>query len=332
MSTNMMTEQKNYTLGMTEVEARQVAEIRGKMVLARQFPRDPNEALSRILAECENVKLAEVAMYSFPRGDTEVKGPSIRLAEVVASHWGNFTCGVTELEQRHGESTVKAYAWDLETNYSDEKTFTVPHIRQTKRGNYPLTDPRDIYELVANQGARRKRACIFSVIPAYLTEAATEKCDAVLNDHIKAGDITKIREKMLNEFAKLDENITAEVIAAKMGKDFDKLGSKDIVKLKRLYAAINDGFVKASVAFDLGPHANAPDSTELSENAKKTNEILFGGGEKAPARTKLLKAEPSAEEPPETIPTDDTESGEQSIPDDELPDFMKPAEEAQAGE
>ena len=105
-----MNNEKNYSLGMSEVEARQVAEIRGKMVLARQFPRDPQASLRRILIECENPKLAEAATYSFPRGDSEVKGPSIRLAEVIAST-GELYLRRNELG-RSGERLVKSYAWD----------------------------------------------------------------------------------------------------------------------------------------------------------------------------------------------------------------------------
>ena len=272
-----MQNQKNYSLGMTEIEARQLAEIKGKMVLAKQFPRDPNESLQRIITECQNIKLAEVATYSFPRGDSEVKGPSIRLAEVIASHWGNFTCGVTELEQRTGESTVKAYAWDLETNYSDEKVFTVPHVRSTRKGNSQLTDPRDIYELVANQGARRKRACIFSVIPAYLVETATEECQRVLEDSMNKEGLEAVRVKMLSVFQALDENITREVMETKIGKPFDTFNSKDIVKLRNLYNAIKDGFVKVSVAFDLG---KSPDEPTLGEDdAAKMDEVknIFDG-------------------------------------------------------
>jgi hypothetical protein len=41
----------------------------------------------------------------------------------------------------------------LETNTRREVTFQVPHIRYTKKGGYRLEDPRDIYEMVANQGA-----------------------------------------------------------------------------------------------------------------------------------------------------------------------------------
>lgn len=267
---------KDYSVGMTEVESRQLAEVKGKMVLAKQFPRDPQVALKRILVECENMKLAEAAVYSYPRGGQEVKGPSIRLAEVIASHWGNFTCGVTELEQRHGESTVKAYAWDLETNYSDEKVFTVKHIREKKTGNQKLTDPRDIYELVANQGARRKRACIFSVIPTYLIESAVEACEQVVERNVEGGNIEEARTKMLNAFQKLDENITKEALERKIGKEFDKFGSKDIVRLKHLYAAIKDGFVKASAAFDFG-QPEAPTVSEADQSAIDAANDLFSG-------------------------------------------------------
>ena len=273
-----MSENKNYTLGMSEVEARQLAEIRGKMVLARQFPRDPNASLQRILIECENLKLAEAATYSYPRGDTEVKGPSIRLAEVIASHWGNFTCGVTELEQRSGESTVKAYAWDLESNYSDEKVFTVPHARSTKRGNYTLTDPRDIYEHVANQGARRKRACIFSVIPTYLVEAAVEKCNETLEASMNKEGLEAVRAKMLSVFQALDENITKEVLETKIGKPFDTFNSKDIVKLRNLYNAIKDGFVKPAAAFDFGKDPNEPElDAQDAEKVEELNKSIFAG-------------------------------------------------------
>ena len=96
--------------------------------------------MKRILNECQRPALAEAAVYSYSRGNSEVRGASIRLAEVVARNWGNFDSGVVELEQRNGESTIKTYAWDLESNYRDEKIFTVKHLRDTKKGTYALTD------------------------------------------------------------------------------------------------------------------------------------------------------------------------------------------------
>ena len=128
-------------------ESKQLSEIKGKMFLARQFPRDPEQSLQNVLMECKRPKLAEAAQYEYPKGDSVVTGPSIRLVEVLARHWGNIDSGVAEIDTHSDHTVVKAYAWDLENNVSDEKTFTVQHVRTTKRGSYKLTDERDIYEM-----------------------------------------------------------------------------------------------------------------------------------------------------------------------------------------
>lgn len=271
---DFLAQAKNNTLGATEVEARQLAEMKSKIFLAKQFPRDQQECLEKILNECQITKIAESAIYSYPRGDTEVKGPSIRLAEVIARNWGNFTSGVTELDNRNGESVVKTYAWDLETNFSDEKIFTVKHERVTKKGTYALTDPRDIYELVANQGARRKRACIFAIIPSHVVDMAMEQCQKTLEESLAEEKIETVREKMLEAFGKLSENITKEVLEAKIGKPFDKFNTKDIIKLRNLYNAINDGFVKADVAFGLAKEVVV--NEEDDQRLEAINGTLFG--------------------------------------------------------
>ncbi|MFH1740974.1 MAG: hypothetical protein ABIH23_18380, partial [bacterium] len=139
------------------LSSREMQEVKGMVFMAKQFPRDEELAEKRILKACERVALAEQSAYEFPRGREKTTGPSIRLAEAIAQNWGNMDFGITELEQRNGESVVLARAWDLETNTRASKVFTVPHIRATRNGNYKLTDPRDIYEMVANQGARRLR-------------------------------------------------------------------------------------------------------------------------------------------------------------------------------
>ena len=96
--------------------SRQAQEVQGAMVIAKRFPRDEVESFNRIMQSCKRKSLAESAMYEYPRGGTKVSGPSIRLAEAMAQNWGNIDFGITELEQKNGESQVMAYAWDLETN------------------------------------------------------------------------------------------------------------------------------------------------------------------------------------------------------------------------
>lgn len=188
--------------------------------------------------------MAENATYVYDRGDSKVEGASIRLAEVVARHWGNFNCGVIEVERRSGESTVKAFAWDLESNYYDEKVFTVSHWRDTKAGGYALTKDRDIYEKVANDAARRKRACIMAVIPAYVFDEAIDACTATVKNSMAGEPIEETREKLFEAFQTLKEDITKEQLVGIVSdkKKFDQIDTNDIIKLRRLYLAIKEGF------------------------------------------------------------------------------------------
>lgn len=258
-------------------ESKALSEIKGKIVLARQFPRDVNWSVQQVLQECKRPELAESAMYEFPRGDSVVKGPSIRLVEVLARHWGNIDCGVNEIESGDGSTVIKTYAWDLETNVCDEKTFSVKHERSTKHGSYKLTDERDVYEAVANKGARRKRACLLAVMPGWYVDAAVKACEETLAQSITAGkSMGEVIDAICDAFREFD--ISPAQISAKLGKDVDKLSQNDVVKLRHLYSAIKDGFVKPQDAF--GPagadKAALPSDTE-AENLSKLNEKISGG-------------------------------------------------------
>lgn len=258
-------------------ESKQLSEIKGKMFLARQFPRDPEQSLQNVLMECQRPKLAEAAQYEYPKGDSVVTGPSIRLVEVLARHWGNIDSGVAEIDTHSDHTVVKAYAWDLENNVSDEKIFTVQHVRTTKRGSYKLTDERDIYEMVANKAARRKRSCLLAVMPGWYVEAALDACNETLRNSVTNGKtIEEVREAVVTAFAEF--GVSPDNIAAKLSRPIDKLDPNDIVKLRHLYAAIKDGFVKAQDAFDLSASTPEDLPSEEEENALEAlNRELTGG-------------------------------------------------------
>lgn len=258
-------------------ESKELSEIKGKMFLARQFPRDPDYSLQAVLRECKRKELAEAATYEFPRGDSVVKGPSIRLVEVLARHWGNIDCGITEVDTRDGMTTIKCFAWDLQTNVADEKTFTVKHERSTKKGSYKLTDERDIYEAVANKGARRKRACLLAVMPGWYVDEALRACEETLTASISDGkSMEEVIGTVVSAFSEF--GINPEQISEKLGKDVDKLSKNDVVKLRHLYSAIKDGFVKPADAFGL-PAASAPELPSYDEGSAldALNQQIMGG-------------------------------------------------------
>ena len=220
---------------------RQAQEVQAAMVVAKTFPRNQGESMNRILEACTRPTLAENATYTYNRGGTEIVGPSIRLAECIAQNWGNIDFGFMELERKAAESTVQAYAWDLETNTRRSLLFSVKHKRDTKNGSYAITEDRDIYELIANQAQRRVRACILALIPGDVIDAAMSQCDATLKAQNKGENVQETVSKIIAAFAEFD--ITADQIRGYIGKNIEAFNEKDVVHLRRVYTSLKDGIV-----------------------------------------------------------------------------------------
>lgn len=226
---------------------REIAEVQAALVIAKRFPRDQKSACDRILNTCARPALAELAIYQYSKGGTDVTGPSIRLAEAVAQNWGNMLTGVTEISRGAGASECLAYAWDLETNFRDEKRFHVSHWRDTKKGGYVIKDEREIYELVANMGARRKRACILAVIPKDVIELAQQQCEVTMRTSIEiTPDLIK------NLLSKFDEfGVSKKQIEARIQRTIDVITPAQIVNLRKVFNSIRDGMSTAQDWFEV---------------------------------------------------------------------------------
>lgn len=233
---------------MVAVEQQRVmAEVQAQMMMARANPRDPIFAMDRILNACTRPGLAEAAIYQYSRGGTDISGPSIRLAEAMAQSWGNIKTSVRELEQRDGASTVQAIAWDLETGYSADKVFQVPHVRYTKSGGAKrLEDPRDVYEAVSNNAARRLRACILAVIPGDVAEAAVLQCETTMKT--TADTSPEAMQKMVGAFEKF--GVSRAQIEVRIQRRLDAIQPAQVVSLRKIYASLHDGMSTPADWFD----------------------------------------------------------------------------------
>jgi len=247
---------------------RELAEVQGMIVLAKKFPRDEKRAMDKILNACSRPGMAEVAVYEYSRGGSPVTGPTIRVAEMIAQNWGNIQFGIRELEQRNGESTVEAFAWDLETNTRQSKVFQVPHLRYTRNGTKMLSDPRDVYELVANNGARRLRACILGVIPGDVVEAATRQCEVTMRTKI---EITQETLKHLVE-AFAEYQVTKEQLEARIQRRLDTITPAQLLSLRKIFNSLKDEMSKPEDWFPAAPAA--PESNgDGKPNGKKKSKL-----------------------------------------------------------
>lgn len=228
---------------------RAIQEVQAAMVIAKRFPRNPIKSMDEIINACTRPTLAAAAIYSYPRGGQEVSGPSIRLAEAVAQNWGNIQWGIRELSSNKDGSTIEAYAWDVESNTKQVKTFSVEHVRYSRAGGITkLVDPRDKYEVVANQGARRLRACILGVIPGDVIEAAVNQCLAT--QHANIDTSTEGIKKMLDVFEK-HFCVSQKLIETRIGKRVEAIVPAQMQQLLNIAQSMKDGMSKPSDWFDV---------------------------------------------------------------------------------
>jgi len=251
--------------------SREMAEVQGQILLAKRFPRDYAEVESRIMNACLRPGLAAVACYEYARGGQNVKGASIRLAEAMAQNYGNLSFGIRELEQSGGESTCEAFAWDMETNVRQVKIFHVSHKRVSKKNGQEvvtlLTDPRDIYEMVANSGARRLRACILSIIPGDLVDMAVEACEKTMLK--KDGEVTpEVIKKMLEWFAA--NGVSQDVIERFIQRSVDSITPALMGRLRKIMVGMKDGMGTARDYFG----SAMDDPKDKGERPKSSTSLL----------------------------------------------------------
>lgn len=262
--------------------AREIARIQGEIYMAKQFPRNYQQALVNIQAVCSRPSLASSAVYQYAKGGTQVYGPSIRLAEQLARCWGNVRSGWETQEELPERCVVRTYAYDVETNVQAERIFTVPMIRHTRQGDVKLTDPRDRYEMCANQAARRLRACILEVLPVDIIDYAVDQCKQTIESNVRITPETGTQ--LVDAFKKFGVNKAQ--IEALIQRHLDALDARSYLRLQTIWTSLSDGSGKPDDFFDM---------SIVEEKVPEKRQSLL----KKPAQAKPAPA-PQAKQEPQT--------------------------------
>lgn len=246
---------------MTPALMREMATVYSQMAMAQARPRNMADIQNRLMNICARESLAAVSTYAYAKGGTDVSGPSIRLAEAIASAYGNFKYGFEVTERSNGNSKVRAYAFDMETNTQAERIYDVPHWRDTKSGGYQITESREIYELEANMSARRMRACILEIIPKDVVDFALEQCNNTLSTKL---NLTPERiSSMVASFKEF--GVTKEMIEDFIQRKVETIHKTQFIRLRNIYGSLRDGMASPEDFFDMKPNDTLPKKEEKSE-------------------------------------------------------------------
>jgi hypothetical protein len=119
------------------------ARIQAAYIMAMNKPRNEDEARIKILNACKRPAFAERVEFSKPVGKMKIKGPSIRLAELVLREWENIYSDTQVIYEDDTVRRVRVSIIDLETNAQFSKEV---QIRKTVERKKP-----DGYEIVGER-------------------------------------------------------------------------------------------------------------------------------------------------------------------------------------
>ena len=223
------------------------AELDIQISTAKAFPRSQqgfvDKAIEMVTMSRET---AESSMYCLIRngreGKTEIKGASIRLAEIAASSWGNIHAATRIIENDGRFITAQAVAWDMENNV---KIST--EVKRKITGKTGQLFSEDMQVVTGNAAASiALRNAILKVIPKALVDMVY---DAAVKHAI--GDqktFTSRRQEIFNRFNKM--GIENQRIFEFFNKtSLEEFNQDDIVDLIGIGTSIKEGTLKIDKAF-----------------------------------------------------------------------------------
>jgi hypothetical protein len=233
-------------------------EIDTQIATAKQFPRDIAKFKKNALAMIQGDKdLAASCTYHLTRkkkegGQAVIEGPSIRLAEVVMSTWGNMRTAARINDYDEKWIYTQAFSHDLETNVRVEI-----EVKRKITGRDKKTYSDD---MIQTTGAAAMsiaiRNAIFKVVPfSYVNELRKQAQKIALGT---GGKKEKEKEKWLAYFESEHEVSRARVFAKFEVKNKGEMKEDHFHTLMGIHTALQEGSTTIEQEFPI----QAPESTD----------------------------------------------------------------------
>lgn len=262
-----------------QADALERANVDSQVATAKRYPRSIKRSIDNsIVMATMDAETAQSCGYALPRGGKPVTGPSVHLAKIIVSNWGNMRTEARVVQVTDKQVISRGTAWDLETNVAS--AFEVRRSIVDKRGNRFSDDMITVTGNAANSIAYRN--AVFAVIPKAVTDkvykAAQEYLTGDLSD---AAKLLKRRTDAINYF-KDEWGITEEEVVKLCGKQtVNQIKADEIALLLGMVQSLKDGDTTVDELMKPVRGSKEAKAKRLSEAAGKalgnTGSTLFEG-------------------------------------------------------
>jgi hypothetical protein len=260
------------------------SEVEAQLDAAHRYPR----SITRFLKEAQALatvtqEVAESCIYSLPRDGKIIAGPSVRLAEISSSAYGNLHVGARIVDVEERDIVAQGIAWDLEKNL--RVTLEVKR-RIVNRNGRRFSD--DMIIVTGNAAASiALRNAIFRVIPRSYINSIYDRARMVAVGNAQTLDAR--RAQVLERLKKI--GVPLERILSKLERRGpEEIGLEDLEILIGLGTAIRNGEQRIDDLFPPvapAPAAPSEDGKRISMKGKRpapeaepvTGEVLEPGSD-----------------------------------------------------
>jgi hypothetical protein len=225
------------------IERQHKTEFEAQLELARKSPRSIGRFLEEITAMATiNEEIAESCIYALPRGGKPIEGPSVRLAEMALSAWGNCKAASRIIEDDGKMVTAQGVFIDFQRNNC---VSVEVKRRVTDRNGKRFSD--DMIVVTSNAAcAIAYRNVVFKAIPSAFIKKAYSEAKNVAIGTVET--LSHKRAQVMDYFAKM--GIFEERVLASVGaKTIDEIDLEKIGVLRGLATALKDGDTTPEEAF-----------------------------------------------------------------------------------
>lgn len=215
------------------------ANVDSQIATAKQYPRDLRRAINNSVAMATmDIPTAQSCGYALPRGGKPITGPSVHLAKLIVSNYGNIRAEAKVVQITDKQVISRGTCWDLENNVAT--AFEVRRSIVGRTGQRFSDDMITVTGNAANSIAYRN--AVFSVIPRAITDKVYQAAQRCITGDLSDEDKIIARRKKCIDYFKDEFGITEQEVVMLCGKKTaNQIKANEIALLLGITQSLTDG-------------------------------------------------------------------------------------------
>lgn len=255
--------QVNQDQNIIQIDAVERANVDSQVATAKQYPRDLARSVNNSIAMATmDITTAQSCGYALPRGGKPITGPSVHLAKLVVSNWGNIRAEAKVVQITDKQVISRGTCWDLENNVAT--AFEVRRSIIGKGGKRFSDDMITVTGNAANSIAYRN--AVFSVIPKAIIDKVYQAAQHYITGDLSDEEKLVTRRKKCIDFFKSEYGITEDEVVMLCGKQtVNQIKADQIALLLGITQSLKDG--DTTVEDLMKPYRSEENKKTIAEKA-----------------------------------------------------------------